>query len=209
LEYDTNTNTITRLFPIEWGNSELFIGDLAFSPDESMLYVTAYHFGNTGVFFAINLANGVIEDLHPFIGIRSQMAVTSCGSFIYLTDPVGCIGESVCNEAFFPTNSVYRYDVKNKSMEIYLDGTDLGFNYFPTTYVFLSPDNDNKYLYLFTRSIKINDMWVRILKIDRATREIVDFFPSPHDWGALIWDAKLSRYIPQTNYYPKIKEIKL
>jgi len=193
-EYDINEFTITQEFPIQGETSHnLRLSDINFSPDGKHLYVTTRYYSQ-GLYFSIELADGSFNYYNA--GYDSQIAVTPDGRHVYITDPAGLPNPYDLYPT--PTNKVLRYDVKEETMETFIEGVDdLGLTngFILTSYPHIGPDNKYLYMVLWSRKYTADGNPVDIIKINIETKDVVSYYELPENWtGCMVRDSKIGKY---------------
>ncbi len=193
-EYDINEFTITQEFPIQGEASHnLKLSDINISPDGKNIYVTTRYFSQ-GAFFSIEIASGKFNFYNA--GYHSQIAVSPDGRHVYITDPAGL--PNPYDTYPMPTNKVLRYDVKEETMETFIEGVDeLGLTngYIYTSYPHVGPDNKYLYMVLWSRKYTADGNPVDVVQVNIKTKRVVGFLELPENWrGWMVRDSKIGKY---------------
>ncbi len=170
---------------------------LIISYDGRYLFLTTFTwmgFGGVGTFYAIDLSTEAIIAKYD-CGSYSQLGESPDGKYVYITDPAGYLYE------LFPTGRVLRYDVHNKTMEVFIDSfRDIGLTggYAISDRVIIAPDNRTMFLTLGGNLRTLDGRLVHMIKLDTHRKEILASYSIPPDHRGYITqrfvDLKLGKY---------------
>lgn len=161
--------------------------DIVVSNDDRYLFFSGWTwlggFSGYGSFFVVDLIQKRI--LKEFrVGAFSQIAISPDGQSVYISDPGGYL-------YMFPsTRKVWRYDVKNNSINVLLNT--------PCQPDRIAVAEDNRTIFISSWQFIIDGKHADIIKVDAQTGRIVSSYSAPLDSsGALmhtVRSIKIGKY---------------
>lgn len=194
--FNTNTTKIETVIPLtddDIRKRTMQGSFLDVSPDGRYVYATVFNWqsgGGYGSFHVFDMEKRE-QVFEADCGSFAWIGVSPNGRYVYLSDSAGTPYNTIgISYEFTPSNTILRYDVQRRQIDIFADGgstfglSDTENDVLITSSIAVLPDSRSMYIRVLAGGQTIDSLSPSIMHVDTRTKEILNVFtPEPDPDG--------------------------
>lgn len=192
LIYDLKERSIKSIIPLtddENRRSNMSGSYIDISPDGRNVYITVFNWQGGGGYGSFHVIDVEKEEqiFEAPCGGFAWLGVSPDGRHVYLSDPAGApFGFRGSGFELIPTNTILRYDVRQKKMETFANGgSTFGLiednHILIVTSITVLPDSRSMYIRVMVAGKTEEGLRPSIIHVDTRTKELLNYYYLPPD----------------------------